>query len=138
MVYRTPGIAARGGKTMCRSVADGGRRCPGCADPGTRVRANIRQRIGRYSRACANHYATGDDQRGEHYAQMLERDIAEYDRITAAEMPTVAVTQAAEYTPERTVNWTDDELAIAIGQPRRPGRAGTDSPDVAMARRSGC
>ncbi len=123
---------------MCRSVADGGRRCPGCADPGTRVRANIRQRIGRYSRACANHYATGDDQRGEHYAQMLERDIAEYDRITAAEMPTVAVTQAAEYTPERTVNWTDDELAIAIGQPRRPGRAGTDSPDVAMARRSGC
>lgn len=101
---------------MCRASHEGGRRCPGCLDPRRQARARIRQRIGRYDRAARRANAAGDWSKVEHYAALLDRDVAAYQAdTTLPPAPAEEPSRAAEFTVDRTVDWTDDDLVQALG-----------------------
>jgi hypothetical protein len=110
---------------MCRSCAEyppHGRRCPGHFNPASRLRAQIRQRIGRYDRAARAASEAGDWAAVEKYVALLDRDVARYSAATSAPgehdtrpagAPVAPDTTARQYTPEATVDWTDDDLLTA-------------------------
>lgn len=103
---------------MCRARHEqppDGRRCPGLSNPLRRELANVRQRLGRYDRAARRANEAGDWQRLEHYVALLDRDLAVLqEREAAAEQAaTPPPTRAAEYTPDATWQWTDDQLLAA-------------------------
>lgn len=102
---------------MCRATYEGGRRCPGCTDPGRRGLARIRQRLGRYDRAAARANAAGDWAKVEHYARLLDRDVADYEAAAAASStPPPRPSRAAEYTPAASVDLADDQLLVACSE----------------------
>lgn len=107
---------------MCRSTRQRpphGKRCPCQLDPTRRRLANLRQRIGRYERAAKAAGEAGRWDRVEHYADLLDRDTAEYDRAAyppaAPAEPAVPAepvpSRAGEYTWDSTIDLSDDELA---------------------------
>lgn len=101
---------------MCRASYEGGRRCPGCVDPSRRALARVRQRIGRYDRAARRANAAGNWSRVEHYAALLDRDVAAYAEATAAPAPELPATRAGEFTLAATVDVSDDQLLQAFGE----------------------
>ncbi|MGI5507422.1 hypothetical protein [Lentzea sp. CA-135723] len=84
--------------------------------------ANIRQRLGRYDRACQAANDAGDWDRLDHYVALLDRDVAELQRRTGqpAEAQDAAASsqpsRAAHYTPEVTWQLTDDELMAQLSE----------------------
>jgi hypothetical protein len=108
-------MISRGLMTMCRATYEGGRRCPGCSDPGRRALARIRQRIGRYDRAARRANTAGDWAKVERYAALLDRDVAAYE--TATSPPAAApASRAGEFTPAATVDLADEQLLAAYGE----------------------
>lgn len=101
---------------MCRATYEGGRRCPGCSDPGRRTLARIRQRMGRYDRAAQRANACGDWARVEHYAGLLDRDVALYEAADPPSGPPSVSSRAAGFTPAASVDLTDDELLAACAE----------------------
>jgi hypothetical protein len=82
-----------------------------------RAHAAIRQRIGRYDRAARAATERGDWEGVARYVALLDRDLAQYERATgSAAAPVAPDTVAAQYTPERTVDWSDDDLILAWGE----------------------
>lgn len=102
---------------MCRATYEGGRRCPGCSDPGRRALARIRQRIGRYDRAARRANTVGDWAKVERYAALLDRDVAAYETATTPPAAATALaSRAGEFTPAATVDWTDEQLLAVFGE----------------------
>ncbi|MFI6100839.1 hypothetical protein ACIA8G_35265 [Lentzea sp. NPDC051213] len=107
---------------MCRARHEApphGRRCPGHSDRQRRERANIRQRMGRYDRACRANNDAQDWDKLDHYVALLDRDVAALQRLTTdraadASPPPLPPTQAGEFTPEVTWKLSDDELMAAL------------------------
>ncbi|WP_112273598.1 hypothetical protein [Lentzea terrae] len=108
---------------MCRARHERpphGRRCPGHADPRCRELANIRQRLGRYDRACRTANDAQDWKRLDHYVALLDRDVAALARLTQDRAPAASPppSRAAEFTPDVTWQWTDDQLMDAFAELR--------------------
>lgn len=106
---------------MCRATYEGGRRCPGCTDPHRIKLANIRQRIGRHHKAAHTAGQREDWAAVEKYVDLLDRAVADYEHATsvptaptAPAAPAPPPTRAAEFTPQATLDWSDDELAAAL------------------------
>ncbi len=79
--------------------------------------ARIRQRLGRYDRAAARANAAGDWAKVEHYARLLDRDVAAYEAATASTSAGAArPSRAAEFTPAASVDLTDDQLLAACAE----------------------
>ena len=110
---------------MCRSCAEyppHGRRCPGHFSPDSRLRAQIRQRIGRYDRAARAASEAADWAAVEKYVALLDRDVARYSAVTSPsgehdigtdDAVVAPDTMAGQYTPAATVDWSDDDLLTA-------------------------
>lgn len=101
---------------MCRHKSEGGRRCPCRSDPVRRLLESARQRVSRYARWAD---AAGDDQGRDHNARLFESALADMQRRTGTEpapTPTPAPTRAGEFTPASTAEWSDDQLAAALGE----------------------
>lgn len=101
---------------MCRSIAEGYRRCPGHGGPAQREQRRIRQRIGRYERAARAATSAEQWDRVEHYVNLLDRDCSAYDALTRPEPPSPPPSRAAEFTPEVAEHFSDDELVAAVGE----------------------
>lgn len=104
---------------MCRArheLPPHGRRCQGHSDPQRRELTNIRQRLGRYDRACRAANDSNDWDKLDHYVSLLDRDVAELQRLTAT--PTAAAgpppSRATDFTPDNTWHWTDDQLVDVL------------------------
>lgn len=72
--------------------------------------------MGRYDRAAQRANAAGDWGKVEHYAGLLDRDVALYEAATGPEPVAAVVTRAAEFTPAATVDLGDDELLAACSE----------------------
>ncbi|WP_092930265.1 hypothetical protein [Actinopolyspora alba] len=99
---------------MCRSIAEGYRRCPGCNDPLRRTLINVRQRIGRYERAAKRAGKAQQWDRVEHYVDLLDRDCAQHDQLTRLDPPPPPPSRAGEFTAEATASWSEDALVAAV------------------------
>lgn len=81
--------------------------------------ANIRQRLGRYERAARVANERQDWARLDRYAALLDRDVAAYEKATAAPAnvpPQRPATRAAQFTPAATAEWSDDDLVAEFGR----------------------
>lgn len=110
---------------VCRSKRERpseGKRCRGPADPRERTRRDelrrVRQRIGRYDRAARRAGDRADWKAADKYIGLLERDLAQHDELEpplAAPAPQqLPPSRAAEFTPEASLEWSDDDLVAAM------------------------
>lgn len=104
------------GVTVCRSIAEGARRCPGCGSPEGRRLKNIRLRIVRNERAAAAANAEQDWDRVERYADMLDRDLALHEEATRPAPPPAPPSRVAEFSADRVAHLSDDELVQAAAE----------------------
>jgi hypothetical protein len=78
----------------------------------------IRQRLGRYDRAARRANEAQDWDALARYVDLLDRDVAAYEEVTAAAAPPVGLppSRAGEFTPAASVDLSDDQLAAALAE----------------------
>lgn len=97
---------------MCRAADQGGRRCPAHQDPQSRHGTVVRQRISRYARAADTAQDAGDVTAVARFDRLFEKALAEA-QPSPTPVPKVPTTRAAEFTLDRTVDMSDEDLGTA-------------------------
>lgn len=103
---------------MCRSISQGGRRCPHLSTAVARRLASATQRMSRYARWADAAIASGDHAKADRYDRLLEKACNEIVSIRSphghAERVAPVQSREREFTADSTRWWTDDQWDEAI------------------------
>lgn len=99
---------------MCRSPGQPEfRRCRHSQTAQQRQAANARQRMSRYARACDAAAAAGDQDKAQHFEQLMDKALVELGQYRPPPKAFVD-SKATAFTAENTAHWSDEELEQAL------------------------